>query len=77
MKDLIQALERPETYFGMVQQLAVDNNCTLKEAWQEVELLRENCGLSKKYRTYDSFKSMTSRNHNIGMGIERFEINPE
>lgn len=77
MKDLIQALERPETYFGMVQQLAVDNNCTLKEAWQEVELLRENCGLSKKYSTYDSFKSMKSRNYNVGMGIERFEINPE
>lgn len=77
MKELIQALERPETYFGMVQQLAVDNNCTLKEAWQEVELLRENCGLSKKYSTYDSFKSMKSRSYNVGIGIERFEINPE
>jgi hypothetical protein len=73
IKRLIMALESDEGFFGMVQQRSIEGNIPLVAAWLEVEDMREELGLNRRYSSAKSFYNCRSKAHLSGCEIFRFQ----
>jgi hypothetical protein len=73
IKRLIMALESDEGFFGMVQQRSIEGNIPLVAAWLEVEDMREELGLNRRYSSYSSFRVCKHLHHKVGGEIFRFQ----
>lgn len=56
LRQTIEKLDTPETYFEAVVELSQDQDISQKKAWQIIETQRVELGLREKYTSFESFR---------------------